>query len=220
MASERTNYDEEWLTVEAAARVLHVHPTTLRRWADQGQIGVMLTPGGHRRFALSELNRFAHDRRTVYKPGRFEQLWVERALERTRREIAGPHRGGAEWLRHFDARMREKSRALGRRLMRLTLDYISTQRNEEALEMAREVGREYGREAVRAGLPLAEALEASIFFKDTLVVTALGLADDVHVRAEIRTAILRRINDILNAVQLAAAEAYEKNETSPERTAS
>ena len=34
------------LTLSDAAALLGVHPATLRRWADQGDVLVMVTPGG------------------------------------------------------------------------------------------------------------------------------------------------------------------------------
>ena len=45
-----TAHDQIWLTLSEAAEQLGVHPTTLRRWADNGDIPVSVTPGGHRRF--------------------------------------------------------------------------------------------------------------------------------------------------------------------------
>ena len=47
----------ELLSLTEAASLLGVHPATLRRWADQGDILVMVTPGGHRRFPRSEIDR-------------------------------------------------------------------------------------------------------------------------------------------------------------------
>jgi putative resolvase len=40
-----------------AARLLQVHPNTLRRWEASGAIVAGRTPGGHRRYPLSEINR-------------------------------------------------------------------------------------------------------------------------------------------------------------------
>ena len=53
---------ENWLTLTQAAKRLNVHPTTLRRWTNNGEIPFMLTPGGHRRFAESALIQFAEAR--------------------------------------------------------------------------------------------------------------------------------------------------------------
>jgi len=56
---------KEWLSPKQAAEQLGVHITTLRRWADGGDISVMVTPGGHRRFALADIERFAEERRRL-----------------------------------------------------------------------------------------------------------------------------------------------------------
>jgi excisionase family DNA binding protein len=45
------------LSLSDAAALLGVHPVTLRRWADQGDVLVMVTPGGHRRFPRTEIER-------------------------------------------------------------------------------------------------------------------------------------------------------------------
>lgn len=47
------------LSVSEAARFLGVSSATVRRWADAGELRATRTPGGQRRFALSELERFA-----------------------------------------------------------------------------------------------------------------------------------------------------------------
>src|SRR5437773_11455876 len=44
-----------WLSLEAAAKRLSVHPATLREWADKGQIRTFRTPGGHRRFSEADV---------------------------------------------------------------------------------------------------------------------------------------------------------------------
>src|SRR5258706_16449555 len=85
----------EWLGLGRAARLLGVHPITLRRWADQGQIAVMLTAGGHRRFALADLERFAAERKQQRLTAGLEQSWAEQALQHTRREIGGG--SGKNW---------------------------------------------------------------------------------------------------------------------------
>lgn len=47
------------LTVREVARLLHVHPNTLRRWSNQGKIrAYRITPRGDRRFKREEIVRF------------------------------------------------------------------------------------------------------------------------------------------------------------------
>ncbi|MFN2607260.1 MAG: helix-turn-helix domain-containing protein [Acidimicrobiales bacterium] len=49
------NAEVEYLTPGQVARLLHVSPKTVNRWADQGRIGCIVTLGGHRRFALPDV---------------------------------------------------------------------------------------------------------------------------------------------------------------------
>ena len=63
-----------WLSLKQAADRLGIHPTTLRRWADSGEIPVMLTPGGHRRFAISDIERFSEEHRRMRMVAGLEHL--------------------------------------------------------------------------------------------------------------------------------------------------
>jgi excisionase family DNA binding protein len=52
---------EKFLTPGEVARLFHVDPKTVNRWAHQGKITGICTPGGHRRYSeasvLALLNR-------------------------------------------------------------------------------------------------------------------------------------------------------------------
>jgi len=48
-------------TTEAAAR-LGVSDKTLRRWSNDGLLRLFITPGGHRRYRVEDLDRFLADR--------------------------------------------------------------------------------------------------------------------------------------------------------------
>ena len=168
MESKHNETLVDWLTLKQAAHKLGVHPTTLRRWADAGEILVMLTPGGHRRFAMADVERFA------------------KVLHRQQREDI-------------------------RRLMGLILRYVAVNEGGEILlEEARVIGRAHAENALGLGLSLVEALQAMLFFRDTMVEVAMQLPEVAHVRPEANQRLLRRINTLINAVQLAIADAYEQ----------
>jgi excisionase family DNA binding protein len=46
------------LTTSQAARHLGVSASTIRRWSDDGYVRCYRTPGGQRRFAVTELEKF------------------------------------------------------------------------------------------------------------------------------------------------------------------
>lgn len=52
----------EYLTPAEVAKRFLVSPITVRQWADKGWLNAIVTPGGHRRFALEEVERFARER--------------------------------------------------------------------------------------------------------------------------------------------------------------
>ncbi|NIM93265.1 MAG: helix-turn-helix domain-containing protein [Anaerolineales bacterium] len=202
---------DTWLTIKEAAARLGVHPATLRRWADEGQIPVMFTPGGHRRFAESDIDHFTEERRRLRVVAGLEQIWAEQALTMARKEIVSHQE--QHWLSVFDEHEREQKRMLGRRLMGLLLQYVSSEGIEEAImEQARAIGQAHAENAIQLGLPSRDALRASMFFRDAVVEAAMALPEKANVRQESNLHMLRRISLLLNAVQLSIVETYDRLE--------
>jgi excisionase family DNA binding protein len=205
---QTANITDSYLSLKPAAAHLGVHPTTLRRWADAGEIPVVLTPGGHRRFAVADLDAFAEARRRLRMVGGLEQIWAAQAMNQARHELAA--HPGEQWLESFDPQEREHKRQLGRRLMGIILQYLALpEGGDDLLREAQAVGYEHANDALATGMPLVEAIRAALFFRDTLVEVAVQLPEVAHVRPEANTRLLRRINTVLNTVQLAIAERYE-----------
>jgi excisionase family DNA binding protein len=50
------------LTTSAAAELLGVHPSTIKRWSDEGTISSAKTQGGHRRIHLTDILELARER--------------------------------------------------------------------------------------------------------------------------------------------------------------
>jgi excisionase family DNA binding protein len=195
-----------WLTLAQAAQQLDIHPTTLRRWADNGDIPVMRTPGGHRRFATADVAQLA-EREYGRSATDLSQQWAEQALVHTRQEI---NNQDENWLAVSNHELRRRHRQLGRELMALTLQYIAApNENKHLLEQARLVGCTYGQIAQESGLGLTDALKAALFFRDTLLEVAFQLPDNVHIQPEANLHLMQRINHLLNTVHLAIAACYD-----------
>jgi excisionase family DNA binding protein len=192
---------EVWLSLQKAAQKLGVHPATLRRWADDGTIACTTTAGGHRRFAQTTLDAFMSRAREQQPEAAH---WASLALSRARQDVA--RQPDAHWLQTLDTGSRDKHREVGRKLMGLTLQYVSAPTEDDGLlNQAREVGREYALLSKSHGTPLRDALEAALFFRDRLLEATWTMPQTT--RNDNR--LDRRINTLLNTVQLAIAEVYE-----------
>ncbi len=63
------NYEkgERFLTVAEVSKILHIHPNTLRRWADEGKIdSYRITLRGDRRFKPSDVSSFLTELNPVH----------------------------------------------------------------------------------------------------------------------------------------------------------
>ena len=89
------DHDDAWLTLSQAARFLDVHPTTLRRWANNGDLPAMVTPGRHRRFAATDLARFARERSALRNVHGIAGLWATKALAQARQGVVTHRRASS-----------------------------------------------------------------------------------------------------------------------------
>ncbi|NWF80429.1 MAG: helix-turn-helix domain-containing protein [Chloroflexi bacterium] len=201
-----THDDVTYLSLSAASKLLGVHSTTLRRWADDGAVPVYVTPGGHRRFARKDIEALAA--RRPLSAHALGSAWAARALAQTRSELAAPATRQS-WLASIGEEDRAAWRRIGQQLMGVVLHYINSPRDDEdLLAEARRIGGEYAVLARQVGMPLTAALEAALFFRDSLVESAMGLPEEAHLRPEASARLLRRISRVANEVHLAVAAAY------------
>ncbi|RME06439.1 MAG: helix-turn-helix domain-containing protein, partial [Anaerolineae bacterium] len=77
---------KQWLSLSEAAKILGVHPGTVRNWADQGKIPVHRTPGGHRRFLRQEVE-FWQQANSATSANENEQV-IRNALRMTRYRVS------------------------------------------------------------------------------------------------------------------------------------
>jgi excisionase family DNA binding protein len=64
------------LTPNEVAELLMVNPVTVRQWASRGLLRSLTTPGGHRRFLLSDVEEFARSRGSAPAAGRPERVLI------------------------------------------------------------------------------------------------------------------------------------------------
>ena len=196
---------DRWLTLGQACRLLNVDESTLRRWADAGQVRTFRTPGGHRRFAESDVRGIVDGRG---KKQQFSGVG-DLATKRIRRQVHSSQ--NADWYATVDDAQRERLRVLGRGLMTLVADYVAKRRRKTSLlEEARATGAQYGAALEGAGMSLSQAMHAFTFFRRSLDQSAKqALAKQGTAQAE-ATEVCEQIMALADEVLLGIAGAYER----------
>ncbi len=199
-----------WLSLSEAAQRLNVHPATLRRWADEGQVPVMRTPGRHRRFAASDIDRLTNREGSGHQIGPVERMWAERAMKNTRDRLMEVR--DDDWLGRLDQQSRATYRRLGQELLDQTLRFLINEDTEAALQHdAHDIGRQYAEIAVSNHLSLSDVLRAFMLFRDSLTGAAIELPEDMSIPPASQKLLMGRINMMLNTVQLGIAETWEES---------
>lgn len=196
-----------WLTLGQACRVLGVDESTLRRWADGGHVHAFRTPGGHRRFAESDVQELIEGRR---HDGQHYRELSDLTVSRVRRQLHRASAREASWYTTVDDSIRERLRPLGRRLAALAADYLGRKpRRAGLLEDARELGREYGRALASSGLSLAQAVEAFIFFRRSLDDATKQAAQRHGLAAGAALGACEQVTALADQALVGMTEAYE-----------
>lgn len=200
-----------WLSLSQAALILGVHPTTLRRWSDEGAIRCLRTPGGHRRFLQRDLDAFLEAQIEDPSPEPPDVL-TQSIVRQTRREMETKQFNSTSWHAAFNETERAARRESGRRLLGLAIQFTSrTGGRERILDEARSIGREYGRDAAERGLSLVDTTQALMFFREALISAARpGLSTRGNYDAE-DVRIHRSLRQFLNHVFFAAMAGFEKD---------
>jgi excisionase family DNA binding protein len=204
-----------YLSLSEASRLLGVHNTTLRRWADAGTVPVYVTPGGHRRFALHDIEALS-ERKTLSGKA-LANAWARRAIERAREEMQRAELSPS-WLAALDDEERESWRSVSMQLVGIVIRYVNIQDDDDEtllLTEARNIGSDYAARARARQIPLTTALEVALFFGESLVSAAMDMPEQDKLPPDVSAWLSRRISRVLNVVKLAVAAGYETEPPSP-----
>jgi excisionase family DNA binding protein len=205
--------DDPWLPLGVASRLVGVGHDTLRRWADSGKVQSYQTPGGHRRFLRSSLEAMVNSPR---RP----RYGVER-LPDSRRTMAGDlHRrmertgyAGQPWQARLSADQRADFRRWGQRTFDLVIEYVAAGRKAERqllIGEAEKMGALYGAEASRAGLTLAETVEAFLFFRSPVLDAIIGQLRRRAAEVSEVTAAFHEANAAIDSVLVALMSSHRE----------
>jgi excisionase family DNA binding protein len=191
-----------WLSLAEASRLLDVHPTTLREWADKGRIRTFRTPGGHRRFSEADVialgDRGAADL----------SLLMNATVGHARIATTDGQLAAESWYSRFDEAAKARQRQLGLDLMRLLVSYLGETDSSWAAEI-RAIGGQYAELARGVRLSLGDAMRAFHLFEEMAresvnQMTAAGAGGERDLD--------RHVGWFLNEVRVAMAESYAGGE--------
>ncbi len=202
----------EWLTLSAAAALLGVHASTLRLWADHGEVASTRTAGGHRRFRHDDIEAFAAARREVRPTGvSTSQTIAENALGRARMQMAEGRLRGESWYQALDDPKRALFRDAGRQLLGVLVRYLSDE-DPDALTEAAELGRVYNRLGLEARLGVADRVRVFLLFNGFLYQSVIDQYRSAGQRGAAQWAALHaRTQAFTNAVLLALVSDAENS---------
>jgi excisionase family DNA binding protein len=200
-----TLHDPDWVGLSEASQVLGVSPATLRRWSDAGRVRVFTTPGGHRRFSRTALERLLpadRSRRPAIGGGGLTPSRMSRSYRRASREAAPE----LPWVLALTDDQRVLFRERGHLLAASLLQHLDATQPDSAkhhLTTASASAEEYGEMAASLGLSLSQTVEGFLRFRapfhQELAVAARRNGFDAAETTDVLVAAERAMDQLLIA---------------------
>ena len=147
--------------------MLGVSPATVRRWSDAGRLRVFTTPGGHRRFSRTSLERLLpaeRSRRPSIGSAGLTPARIARSYRRAGRDVAPD----LPWVLALTDEQRLLFRERGHLLAASLLQHLDASQPEVAelhLREAAASAADYGAVAAGLGLSLSQTVEGFLRFR-------------------------------------------------------
>lgn len=200
---------DDWLNLSETAELLGVHPSTVRSWADRGELPTQRTPGGHRRFRRGDVEALASTQDSGQSTG--ARLILQSMLGRARLELSDGALGDETWYQLLSEQDKQALRAIGHRLLELVQRYLTRDGDASLLGEAHEIGGDYCRLGRQSGLTLADTTRAYLFFREFLAQTIYDMTYASGGQGPTDWRQLRRqIIMLTNEVLLGLVAAYER----------
>jgi excisionase family DNA binding protein len=169
---------KEWLSLSDVADMLGVHASTVRLWSNKGVFPVHRTAGGHRRYLHSEVELWLKTSRQkgVMEPG----TAMQSAIGKMRMQITEGRLEAEPWYQKLDQNARIQYRMSGMTLVRGLMNYLSSDDVDASTE-AYALGYDYASRARRYQLSNVEAMQAFLFFRNTLLESLVNAYEEARV---------------------------------------
>jgi len=203
---------DQWLSLSEMADEFGVHPSTIRKWADDGDLPVHRTPGGHRRFLRREVELW-QEAQQADSPHDV-QMVVNHAMREIRLQISEGNLENESWYQKLDQQARRQYRQSGRSLLQGLRAFLSTQ-GQEAIAEAQSLGYEYASRGRQHQLNAVEATQAFLFFRNSLMESMLQIYESASVQsAQVWSSMFRRMNQFTDQILISLMSTYHQLEQS------
>lgn len=169
---------DKWLSLKDAAKVLGVHPSTVRLWSNKGILPTHKTQGGHRRYKQLEISLWAEssDKSSGIEPERM----MQEVVKTVRLQISEGRLQEESWYQKLDEDARTQYRTSSRSLFHGLMTYIATN-GADAENEAYAIGYEYASRAHRYSLSYVDAAKAFLFFRNTLINSVIKVYQEANI---------------------------------------
>jgi excisionase family DNA binding protein len=199
---------DEWLSLSAAAKVLGVHPSTVRLWSDKGVLPTHKTQGGHRRYKHNEISLWAQahqaSRASLIEP----EHMLQEVIKTVRVQISEGRLQAESWYQKLDEDARAQYRLSARSLFHGLMTYIATNGKESDSE-SYAIGYEYASRARRYNLNYVDAARAFLFFRNTLIESVIKVYSDANVPSGQTAEIFGKMHSFTDEILISLLQTYE-----------
>ncbi len=199
---------DEWLSLSDAAKLLGVHPSTVRLWSDKGVLPTHRTSGGHRRYRRNEVLLWAKTAREVRaEPDSIMQT----AMKTVRVQIGEAHLESESWYQKLDEEARRQYRESAHSLSQGLMAYLASENGDEF--EAHAIGYEYASRARRYGLSELDATRALVFFRNALIEAVMKVYREANILSgKAWEEMLHKMHTFTDQILVSMLETYQKLE--------
>ncbi len=200
---------DEWLSLSDAAKILGVHPSTVRLWSDKGVLPTHKTQGGHRRYKSSEIALWAEA--SIKSPEIQTEQMMQEVIKNVRVQISEGRLQAETWYKKLDEDARAQYRMSSRSLFHGLMTYIATN-GVEAESEAYAIGYEYASRAHRYSLSYVDAARAFLFFRNTLIESVITVYGNANVPSGQTADMFHKMHTFTDDILISLLQTYESLE--------
>ena len=200
---------DDWLSLSDAAKLLGVHPSTVRLWSDKGVLPTHRTSGGHRRYRRNEVILWAKTAREI----RVEpENIMHTAMKNVRVQIGEANLASQGWYQKLDENARVQYRESAHSLSRGLMAYLAAEHGDDF--EAHAIGYEYASRARRYGLSAVDATRALLFFRNALIESVMKVYREANILSgKAWEEMLHKMHTFTDQILISLLETYHKLES-------